>query len=74
MTLVVVHSGYIYDMETVAEGFICEEGKTEEELYEAYGNLMSVAEEPAGWLAYCFEEFMKLPHVKADVLPPEERD
>jgi hypothetical protein len=60
-TLAVVRSGFIYDMELVANGFITDSNRTDEENETACLDLIQAAEEPGSRLAKLFE---------VEVVPP----
>jgi hypothetical protein len=59
--LAVVRSGFVYDMELVADGFITDPDRTDEENEDACLGLIRVAKEPGSRLAKLF---------KAEVVPP----
>jgi hypothetical protein len=59
--LVVIRSRFVYDMELVAEGFITDSDRTDEENEDACLDLIGAAEEPGSCLAKLFE---------AEVVPP----
>jgi hypothetical protein len=59
--LVVVRSGFVFDMELVAEGFITDPDQTDEENEDACLDLIGATEEPRSRLASLFE---------AEVVPP----
>jgi hypothetical protein len=59
--LAVVRSGFMYDMELVADGFITDLDRTDEENEDACLDLIRAVEEPGNRLAKLFE---------ADVVPP----
>jgi hypothetical protein len=59
--LAVVRSGFVFDMELVADGFITDPDRTDEENEDAYLELIGAAEEPGSRLASLFE---------AEVVPP----
>jgi hypothetical protein len=59
--LAVVRSGFVFDMELVAEGFITDPDQTDEENEDACPELIRAAEEPGSCLASLFE---------AEVVPP----
>jgi hypothetical protein len=59
--LAVVRSGFVFDMELVAEGFITDPDWTDEENEDACLELIGAAEEPGSRLASLF---------KAEVVPP----
>jgi hypothetical protein len=59
--LAVVRSGFVFDMKLVAEGFITDLDRTDEENEDAYLELIEAAEEPGSRLASLFE---------AEVVPP----
>jgi hypothetical protein len=59
--LVVVRSGFVYDMELVADGFITDPDRTDEENEDACLDLIGAVEEPGSRLAKLFE---------AEVVPP----
>jgi len=60
--MVVVCSGFSYDMEVVSHGFITDISKTDAEKEERLHALIDDAEVPGEWLAKLFEP---------EVLPPE---
>jgi hypothetical protein len=59
--LVVVRSGFVYDMELVADGFITDPDRTDEENKTVCLDLIQAAEEPGSRLAKLFE---------VEVVPP----
>jgi hypothetical protein len=59
--LAVVRSGFVYDMELVADGFITDPDRTDEENEDACLGLIGAAEEPGSRLAKLFE---------VEVVPP----
>jgi hypothetical protein len=59
--LAVVRSGFVYDMELVADGFITDLDRTDEENEDACLDLIQAAEEPRSRLAKLFE---------VEVVPP----
>jgi hypothetical protein len=59
--LAVVWSGFVFDMELVADGFITDPDRTDEENEDACLELIGAAEEPGSRLASLF---------KAEVVPP----
>jgi hypothetical protein len=59
--LAVVRSGFVFDMRLVAEGFITDPDRTDEENEDACVELIEAAEEPGSRLASLFE---------AEVVPP----
>jgi hypothetical protein len=59
--LAVVRSGFVFDMKLVAEGFITDPDRTDEENEDACVELIEAAEEPGSRLASLFE---------AEVVPP----
>jgi hypothetical protein len=59
--LAVVRSGFVYDMELVADGFITNPDQTDEENEDACLDLIGAIEEPESRLAKLFE---------AEVVPP----
>jgi hypothetical protein len=59
--LFVVRSGFVFDMELVADGFITDPDRTDEENEDACLELIGATEEPASRLASLF---------KAEVVPP----
>jgi hypothetical protein len=59
--LAVVRSGFVYDMNLVADGFITNLDRTDEENETAYLGLIEAAEEPGSRLAKLFE---------VEVVPP----
>jgi hypothetical protein len=59
--LAVVRSGFVYDMELVADGFITDPDRTDEENKDACLGLIGATEEPGSRLATLFE---------AEVVPP----
>jgi hypothetical protein len=59
--LAVVRSRFVYDMELIADGFITDPDRTDEENEDAYLGLIRAAEEPRSRLATLFE---------AEVVPP----
>jgi hypothetical protein len=59
--LAVVRSGFVFDMELVADGFITDPDRTDEENETACLELIGAAEEPGSCLASHFE---------AEVVPP----
>jgi hypothetical protein len=59
--LAVVRSGFVYDMELVADGFIIDLDRTDEENETASLGLIEAAEEPGSRLAKLFE---------VEVVPP----
>jgi hypothetical protein len=59
--LAIVRSGFVFDMELVAEGFITDPDRTNEENEDACLDLTGAAEEPGSRLASLFE---------AEVVPP----
>jgi hypothetical protein len=59
--LAVVRSGFVFDMELVAEGFITDPDRTDEENEDTCLDLIGAAEEPGSRLASLFE---------AEVVPP----
>jgi hypothetical protein len=59
--LTVVRSGFVYDMELVADGFITDPDRMDEENKNACLDLIGAAEEPGSRLAKLFE---------AEVVPP----
>jgi hypothetical protein len=61
--LVVVRSGFVFDMKLVAEGFITDLEQTDEENEDACVELIEAAEEPGSRLASLFE---------AEVVPPDD--
>jgi hypothetical protein len=61
--LVIVHSGFVFDMKLIAEGFITDPDRTDEENEDACVELIEAAEEPRSRLASLF---------KAEVVPPND--
>jgi hypothetical protein len=59
--MVVVRSGFEYDMDLVTDGFTSDPDKTEEENEAACLGLIEAAEEPGGRLARLFEDEVLLP-------------
>jgi hypothetical protein len=59
--LAIVRSGFVFDMELVADGFITDPDRTDEENENACLELIEAAEEPGSRLASLFE---------AEVVPP----
>jgi hypothetical protein len=59
--LAIIRSGFVYDMELVAEGFITDPDRTDEENEDACLGLIGAAKEPRSHLAKLFE---------AEVVPP----
>jgi hypothetical protein len=59
--LAVVRSGFVFDMELVAEGFITDPDQIDEENEDACQDLIGATEEPGSRLASLFE---------AEVVPP----
>jgi hypothetical protein len=59
--LAVVRSGFVYDMELIADGFIIDPDRTDEENENTYLGLIEAAEEPRSHLAELFE---------VEVVPP----
>jgi hypothetical protein len=59
--MVVVQSGFEYDMDLIADGFITDPDRTDEENEVTCLNLTEAAEEPGGRLAKLFE---------VEVIPP----
>jgi hypothetical protein len=59
--LAVVQSGFVYDMELIADGFITDPDRTDEENEDAYLGLIRAAEGPGSRLAKLFE---------VEVVPP----
>jgi hypothetical protein len=59
----VVRSGFVYDMELVADGFIMDPDRTDEENETVCLDLIQAAEEPRSHLAKLFE---------VEVIPPTE--
>jgi hypothetical protein len=59
--MVVVRSGFVYDMDLIAEGFITDLDRTDKENEVACLTLIEAAEEPRGRLAKLFE---------VEVVPP----
>jgi hypothetical protein len=59
--LAVVRSGFVYDMELVADGFITDPDRTDEENEDVCLGLIGAVEEPGSRLAKLFE---------AEVVPP----
>jgi hypothetical protein len=59
--LVVIRFGFMYDMDLVADGFIMDPDRTDEENEVACLTLIEAAEEPGSHLAKLFE---------VDVVPP----
>jgi hypothetical protein len=59
--MAVVRSGFEYDMDLIADGFITDPDRTDEENEVACLNLIEAAEEPGGRLAKLFE---------VEVVPP----
>jgi hypothetical protein len=59
--LAIVRFGFVHDMELVAEGFITDPDRTDEENEDACLDLIGAAEEPGSRLAALFE---------AEVVPP----
>jgi hypothetical protein len=59
--LAVVRSRFVYDMELIADGFITDLDRTDEENEDACLGLIEAAEEPGSRLAKLFE---------AEVVPP----
>jgi hypothetical protein len=59
--LAVVRSGFVFNMELVAEGFITNPDRTDEENEDACLELIGAAKEPGSHLALLFE---------AEVVPP----
>jgi hypothetical protein len=59
--MAVVRSGYEYDMGLIADGFIMDLDRTDEENEVACLNLIEAAEEPRGRLAKLFEVKVVLP-------------
>jgi hypothetical protein len=53
--LAVVRSGFVFDMELVADGFIIDPDRTDEENEDACLELIGAAEEPGSRLASLFE-------------------
>jgi hypothetical protein len=54
--LAVVRSGFVYDMELVANGFITDPDRMDEENEDACLDLIGAAEEPGSCLAKLFED------------------
>jgi hypothetical protein len=63
--MAVVRSGFEYDMDLVADGFITDVDQTDEENEVACLNLIKAAEEPGGRLAKLFE---------VEVVPPADNE
>jgi hypothetical protein len=61
--LAVIHSGFVFDMKLVAEDFITDPDRTDEEDEDACVELIEAAEEPRSRLASLFE---------AEVVPPND--
>jgi hypothetical protein len=59
--LAVVQSGFVYDMELVADGFITDPDRSDEENEDACLDLIGAAEEPGSRLAKLFEVKVVLP-------------
>jgi hypothetical protein len=59
--LAVVRSGFMFDMELVAEGFITNPNRTDEENEDACLDLIGAAEEPGSHLASLLEAEVVLP-------------
>jgi hypothetical protein len=59
--MAVVRSGFEYDMEFIADGFITDSDQTDKENEVACLNLIKAAEEPRGRLAKLFEVEVVLP-------------
>jgi hypothetical protein len=59
--LVVVRSGFVFDMKLIAEGFITDPNWTDEENEDACLELIEAAEEPGSRLASIFEAEVVLP-------------
>jgi hypothetical protein len=53
--MAIVQSGFEYDMDLIADGFITDLDRTDEENEVACLNLIEAAEEPGGLLAKLFE-------------------
>jgi hypothetical protein len=53
--LAIIRSGFVYDMELVAEGFITDPNRTDKENEDAYLDLIGAAEEPRSRLATLFQ-------------------
>jgi hypothetical protein len=53
--LAVVHSGFVFDMKLVTEGFMTDPDRTDEENEDACVELIEAAEEPRSRLASLFE-------------------
>jgi hypothetical protein len=53
--LAVVRSGFVFDMNLVAEGFVTDPDRTDEENVDACVELIEAAEEPGSRLASLFE-------------------
>jgi hypothetical protein len=63
--LAIIRSGFVFDMELVAEGFITNPDRTDEENEDACLELIGAAEEPGSHLASLFE---------AEVVPPVDNE
>jgi hypothetical protein len=63
--LAVVRSGFVYDMEIVADGFITDPDRTDKENEAACLDLIQAAEEPRSRLAKLFE---------VEVVPPADNE
>jgi hypothetical protein len=63
--MAVVRSGFEYDMDLIADGFITDPDRTDEENEVACLNLIKAAEEPGGRLAKLFE---------VEVVPPADNE
>jgi hypothetical protein len=59
--MAVVRSGFEYDMDLIADGFITDLDRTDKENEVACLNLIEAAEEPGGRLAKLFEVEVVLP-------------
>jgi hypothetical protein len=59
--MAVIRSGFEYDMDLIADGFITDLDRTDEENEVACLNLIEAAEEPRGRLAKLFEVEVVLP-------------
>jgi hypothetical protein len=53
--LAIIRSGFVYDMELIADGFITDPDQTDKENEDACLDLIGAAEEPGSCLAKLFE-------------------
>jgi hypothetical protein len=59
--LAIIRSGFVYDMELIADGFITDPDRMDGENETAYLGLIEAAEEPGSCLAKLFEVEVVLP-------------